>query len=94
LEAGGLFPKKGMEVCCSSASYQLGGMNTNDQQTSNTLMKTCADQFLSWSQSLSLIWSRLTFFSLIQKHCQFNLMGEANEKQDYPKAKKVIRPKP
>jgi hypothetical protein len=23
----------------------LGGMNTNDQQTSNTLMKTCASQF-------------------------------------------------
>ena len=25
-------------------------MNTSDQQTSNTLMKTCMDQLLSWSQ--------------------------------------------
>ncbi len=45
MEVGGLFPKKGMEVCCSGALYPLGVMNTNDQQTSNTLMKTCASQF-------------------------------------------------
>jgi hypothetical protein len=35
-----------------------------------------------------------TFFSLIKKHCQFNLMGEANEKHHYPRAKRVIRSKP
>ena len=46
----GIISFKGIEVCCTNVSYLLGGMNTSDQQTSNTLMKTCTDKLLSWSQ--------------------------------------------
>ena len=44
MEAGGLFLKKDIEVCGSSVSHPLGGMNTSDLQTSNILMKTRVDK--------------------------------------------------
>ena len=44
MEVGGLFLKRDIEVCGSSVSHPLGGMNTSDLQTSNILMKTRADK--------------------------------------------------
>ena len=44
MEAGGLFLKRDIEVCGSSVSHPLGGMNTSDLQTSNILMETRVDQ--------------------------------------------------